>query len=530
MKVKILSLILAAGLLLSLCSCAAGGKTLELTVGVLSAPDCFDPLFADGDAEYLIAANCFEGLMRFEADGTLEPAGCVAYSVNGKGLSYVFKLNPNARFNITADVKSTLEKYGIESFDESITAEDYTTAFKRAIINDNEIFKSIKGAKELLAGNAEKFGVTADGDRLTVTLTEADPDFLYKLAALPLVPCRAEFIEALGDDYGKSAAAVLTNGAYCINNVTEAGTVTLTESKSYNGKLTVMNKSATLYLTGSEKLMKERFDNGTYDVFTTHGFNTLKGADSTLSHTEAVWGLCFNLSKDIMKSKNLRNAIVSATNLTSFKVPASAVGGTVRTVPGDFLISENNYAVHDELYDGSAEDMEKAKPLLKSALTELKTDAVTVRIFVPDTMLDSVKKELETDTAQLGDAVTLELNGFAESDAAKISAAGEYDIAVLPLEQKRLTACSVLESLADTPCSCNNESYKKLLDGFKAETDAADAAEVAKAAEEYLTENAVFLPLFQTASRLYTSQGITGIYSAESGKYIYFDAARGIGE
>ncbi len=530
MKVKILSLILAAALLLSLCSCASGGKTLEITAGVLTAPDCFDPLFADGDSEYLIAANCFEGLMRFEADGTLEPAGCVAYSVNAKGLSYVFKLNPNARFNITAGVKSTLEKYGIEKFDESITAEDYITAFKRAIINDNEIFKNIKGAQELIADKADKFGVTADGDRLTVTLTEADPDFLYKLAALPLVPCRAEFVEALGDDYGKSPAAVLTNGAYCINDVTETGTVTLTESHSYNGKLTVMNKSVTLYLTGSEKLMKERFNNGTYDVLTTCGFNALKGADSTSSHTEAVWGLCFNLSNDIMKSKNLRSAIVAATNLTSFKVPASAVGGTIRTVPADFLVIENNYGSHEELYDGSQTDMEKAKSLLDSALTELKTKAVTVRIFVPETMLDSVKKELETNTAQLGEALTLELNGFAESDAAAISAAGEYDIAVLPLEQKHLTACSVLESLAAAPCRCNNESYKNLLKALKTEPDGDDAVKAAKAAEAYLIENAVFLPLFRTVSRLYTSQELTNLYSAENGKYIYFDAAREIGE
>ncbi len=529
MKVKILSLILLAGLLLSLCSCAAGGKTLELTAGVREAPDCFDPLFADGDAEYLIAANCFEGLMRFEADGTLEPAGCVAYSVNADGLSYTFKLNPNARYNVTADIKAVLAAHKIEKFDENITAVDYITAFKRAIVTNPELFENIKGANGIIAGNDKNFGVTADGDTLTVKLTEADPDFLYKLAELPLVPCRAEFIDALGEDYAASPAAVLTNGAYCISEVTEAGTVKLTASPAYNGKLEVMNKSVTLYFTGSKKLMTERFNNGTYAAITASGFNTVKGAESAYSHTENVWGLCFNLSKDAVKNKNLRLAFVEATNLTDFKVP-SAAGGAARVLPSDYVIHDGNYGVTSELYDGSAVDTEKARSLLKTALTELKTDSVVLNILVPDTMLDSAKKELETNTAQLGDGIKLELSGFKTSEASKIAEAGEYDIAILPLTPEWLTVCAALESVKGAPCFCRDESFAKLAAKFNAENDSDAATAAAKTAEKYLVDNAIFLPLFRTTARLYIAPQVTKIYSAANGRYIYFDAACEAGE
>ena len=530
MKLKILSLILAAVLLLSVCSCTTGGKTLELTVGVLSAPDCFDPLFADGDCEYLIAANCFEGLMRFEADGTLEPAGCVAYSVNADGLSYTFKLNPNARYNVTADVKAVIDAHKIEKFDENITAADYITAFKRAIVTNPELFKNIKGADGIIAGNEKNFGVTADGDTLTVKLTEADPDFLYKLAELPLVPCRAEFIDALGEDYAISPAAVLTNGAYRINEVTEAGTVKLTASQAYNGKLTVMNKSVTLYFTGSEKLMTERFSDGTYAAITASGFNSVNGAESAYSHTENVWGLCFNLSNDAVKNKNLRLAFIKATNLTAFKTPSLATGGTVRILPSDYVIHDGNYGVTSELYDGSAVDIEKAKSLLKTALTELKTDSATLNIVVPDTMLDSVKKELETNTAQLGDGIKLELSGFNVNEASEIAEAGEYDIAILPLTPERLTVCAMLESVKSAPCFCQDENFAKLAAKFNAENGSDTTAAAAESAEKYLADNAIFLPLFHTTARLYIAPQVTEIHSAANGRYIYFDAACEAGE
>ena len=497
---------------------------------MLSAPDCFDPLFADGDCEYLIAANCFEGLMRFEADGTLEPAGCVAYSVDADGLSYTFRLNPNARYNVTDGVKSVLAAHKIEKFDETITAEDYITAFKRAIVTNPELFNAIKGADGIIAGSDKNFGVTADGDTLTVKLTKADPDFLYKLAELPLVPCRAEFIDALGEDYAASPAAVLTNGAYRISEVTETGTVKLTASPAYNGKLTVMNKSVTLYFTGSEKLMTERFNNGTYGAITASGFNSVKGAESAYSHTENVWGLCFNLSKKTVNNKNLRLAFVEATNLTAFKTPSLATGGTARILPSDYVIHDGNYGVTSELYDGSAIDMEKAKSHLKTALTELKTDSAVLNIFVPDTMLDSVKNELETNTAQLGDGVKLELSGFEASEASKIAEAGEYDIAILPLTPERLTVCAALESIKGAPCFCGDESFAKLAAKFNAENDSDAAASVAKSAEKYLADNAIFLPLFRTTARLYIAPQVTKIYSAANGRYIYFDAACESGE
>ncbi len=530
MRLKILSLVLAAVLLLSLCSCTFGGEALEITVGVLSAPDCFDPLFADGDSEYIIAANCFEGLMRFEADGTLEPAGCVAYSVNADGLSYTFKLNPNARYNVTADVKSVLAAHKIEKFDESITAEDYITAFKRAIITNPDLFKNISGADSIIAGKDKGFGVTADGDTLTVKLTKADPDFLYKLAALPLVPCRAEFIDALGDDYAATPSAVLTNGAYRISDVTETGTVKLTASPAYNGKLKVMNKSVMLYFTGSKKLMTDRFNNGSYAAITASGFNTVTGAQSDYSHTENVWGLCFNLSKATVKNTNLRLAFVTATNLTSFKVPSLASGGAVRVLPSDFVIHDNNYGVTSELYDGSAVDIEKAKSLLKTALTELKTDSATLNIVVPDTILDSVKKELETNTAQLGDGIKLELSGFKANEATAVAEAGEYDIAILPLAPERLTVCAMLESIKCAPCYCQDENFEKLTADFIAQNDGDDAITAAQTAEKYLVEKAIFLPLFRTTSRLYITPQVTKIYSAANGRYIYFDAACNAGE
>lgn len=523
---KILCLILTAVLLLSLCSCSIG-NSLEITTGVLSEADCFDPLLADCDAEYLCAANCFEGLVRFDLLGTIEPAGCTAYSVSADGLTYTFKLNPDACYDIGDSVKTTLSMNGLKKFDRHITADDYVTACKRAILNGCDFLKNLKGASEIASGKeigGESFGAYAeDEETLRLTLKSPDPDFLYELAALPLIPCRNEFAEALGGVYASTPAMVLTNGAYKIAAIDNKNII-LEKSKSYKGKLDVKNKRITLYFTGTKKLYKDRFNNDSFNVFSADGMTHLSKGECFMSRTQTVWGLCFNFNSDIMKNADLRKAVLLATQLSNFKTPSFASGAAPRIIPADFLVHENKYDIRDAVVDTSFTDIEAAAKHLEKALDELDADTVTVKIAVPDPMLSSVKKELEDRTSLLGEDMILELTGFDENDAAKISEKGDYDAAVLPLFPERATAFSLMSSVTEAPCSCADKNFKKLLSAAEKEKDTEKAVEAFDIAEKYLIDNALFIPLFTTSTKLYLNNGITGIYCADFNRLIYFEA------
>ena len=85
---RIISLILIVTTLFMLCSCTNTESNTQLTMGIFDSIDNLDPLSANGDGERIIAANCFEGLLRFDSKGKIDLGGATAYSVSKDNLVY----------------------------------------------------------------------------------------------------------------------------------------------------------------------------------------------------------------------------------------------------------------------------------------------------------------------------------------------------------------------------------------------------------------------------------------------------------
>ena len=89
---KVISAVLVLSMILSLCSCTIGGSDTKLTMGILDEITTLDPLSAKGDGEKIIASNCIEGLLRFDAEGNIDLAGATGYTADKNGLSKDYRL------------------------------------------------------------------------------------------------------------------------------------------------------------------------------------------------------------------------------------------------------------------------------------------------------------------------------------------------------------------------------------------------------------------------------------------------------
>lgn len=506
---KITSIFLIISMLIGLCSCSLTLNKTTFTVGVLDEIQCFDPLKATGDAEKIIAANCFEGLLRFDQNGHIDLAGATGYSVSPDMLTYTFTLNPSAKWYVSDKAREAMKTAGLDGFSDTITAYDY-------IFTKNRL--SEEGYEELSC--IEKI-YAKDNYTLEIALKEADIDFLYTVASAPFYPCNEAYFNALGELYGTSPDTVITNGIYRIEEISETGGVTLTENASYAGNLQLLNNGVYLYPTGKESALLARFENEDYDIFLSQSSETKLGKAATdPTYPDSVWGLAFNFRQDTVNNTNLRKAIVNATDFSLVKAPSFAVAEADRLIPGNFTVINEPYESFETGISLPEYSSQKAAEYFKKALSQLKTDSVTVKIAVPEQLEENFSQIIDSFGEIFKGKLTAELTVFSVKAAKQVAAEGDYHIAVLPLTPEFATAASCLECISQSPCFFTNEKLEKYKGTLYSQAD--KNAENFTAAEQYIIDSCIFIPMFCTGTTLCYSSNVKGIYCADNGNLIYF--------
>ena len=147
----------------------------------------------------------FSRLVDYKPGSTeLEPSLATSYTVSPDGLTYTFKLNPNAKFTNGRKVVAADVKYSIE----------------RAVNPKTQgpgggFYHSIVGQDKMADGSAQTIsGIEAIGDdTVKFTLSQPDATFLNVLALNFASAVPKEVVEAEGADFGKKP---LGSGAYIL--------------------------------------------------------------------------------------------------------------------------------------------------------------------------------------------------------------------------------------------------------------------------------------------------------------------------
>lgn len=511
---KFISILLIASVLFTFSSCSLDNKFF--TIGVLDKVDSLNPYTSDGDSEKIIAANCFEGLLRFDENGNIDLSGAVAYSMEKDLLKCTFTLNPEAIWHIPDDIIS-------DDFDANITADDFVFGFKLLLESGCKDFSSIKGYEKAIEENDySSLGVKAVDDyTLEFTFSKPDADFLYKIAANPVFPCDETIYSLLGNTVFTEINTTLTNGAYTPESIEDNGKVTLKPNPDYNGKLSISNQKITLTPVKNEQELLKEFEKGRLDIRLTTTFDRIDNDALTVSSTvNDVWGVAFNCQKDCTQNKALRLLLLSTLNFEVIKTPAFADGKATNIIPDNFYIDNEFYGNFSSEALTFTASSDNAPEQLDKILKGMNKSVIELNVSVPKQLESSFRKVIDAWTALFGEKIKFTLTSYKAETAETVIKKGNYDMGVFPLSPERLTPRSVLGKIKSAPCNYSSGELDKYISLVYADNE-----KIAKAyakAEQFIVSQGVFIPLYYVSTQIYCQEGITGFYTSPDGSTVYF--------
>lgn len=199
-----------------------------------------DPALSGFSSVAAIARTMYEGLVRYTRDGNYIPAGAKSYRISADGKTWTFYLRDNAKW----------------SDGTTVSARDYVYAWTRlAAPQTNSRFNSIladlnlENAQEVITGKMlpSKLGIRAiDNLTLELKLTRRQPYLLQLLTSPTLAPVRPEYLKKTGQQYQLLGSKPITNGAFKITKIDDAGRLWLEKNNYYWDKANVACNSLSL--------------------------------------------------------------------------------------------------------------------------------------------------------------------------------------------------------------------------------------------------------------------------------------------
>ncbi len=267
---KILAVVLAVVMLVSLAACGGSKKPEFMTLNVGAYPDTVDPALnsaVDG-ATYII--HVFAGLVGYEqdADGKLVLKAEMAKELpapvkNDDGtVSYTFVLRDDLKW----------------SDGSALTAEDFVYAWNRAAnpatgSDYGYMFEVIDGYAEMnemdddgnLVNPDAKLNVTAseDGKSLTVVLP-VDVPYFHELCAFPTyMPVKKDIIDANGEAWATKAETYIGNGPYKVTEFTQTQ-MTLEKNEYFYNAEAVKSDKIVFAFNDDDSSLLTNYQNGSY--------------------------------------------------------------------------------------------------------------------------------------------------------------------------------------------------------------------------------------------------------------------------
>ena len=567
MKKKLVSLVLVAAMALSMVACGNKAASTEssstgeapavattkedkttLNIWMSSEPAHIDPALNSSVDGGCLAVNSFEGLMRYNEAGELEPACAESYEVSEDGLTYTFTMRDGLKWSNGDDLDATDFVYSWKRAASPEVAADYSYLC--------EIFPSFTYEE----GLGDDVVASEDGKTLTVTLGAVCPYFL-DLCAFPFFfPVNEEAVEASksdGDPVGTWANDAgenfVCNGAYVLSSWNHDSDMTYVKNDNYWDADSVSVTTLNVMLTAETTAAYTAYTTGDLDFIDDIPVEEMETAKTSSEYVVldnlGTYYASFNYNTDLYdelgldeeQAKVFRHAItllidrqyiidtVAQNNqeiATSF-IPAGCSDGN----GGEFK-NKDYYSTDYEA------NVEEAKSLLESiGLFDTASDALTQDIsltYLTNNSEGNVKMGecIQADLATIGINLSIdqeEWNVFQETRKA-----GKYDFAREGWIMDYNDPVNMLEMYTtssgnnnpqfgrDTSKALDWAKYDQMITDIRSEADLAARAELMHEAEDYLMDTWCIIPIYYYNDPYMIKDYVKGVYGTVEGmKYFY---------
>lgn len=500
MKKRIFALFLSALLLVTvLCACgdesqsevggtgsdgtSTSGEAVtggELVVGISQdLGDSLDPyqMTAAGTREVLF--NVYEGLVKPTSTGEYVPAVASDSTVSEDGLTYTFPLREGVLFHNGEEVTTDDVIYSFETCAETTV--------------DTALAAALSAVES----------VTADGNTITVTLSEANPDFLSYVGMVYIVP----------DDYTDQATAPVGTGPFRFVSRSVQQNLVMEKFADYWGEGASLDKVTFQIFEDSNALMSalsaESVDMAvhlTIDQVNTIGEGTYKTLEGTMNLVQALY---LNNNVEPFNNEQVRQALCYAIDVDEIMELTAEGHGT--------KVGTSIYPAFTKYYDESLNDAypydtEKAKELLTEAGYP---DGFSMTITVPS----NYQPHIDTATVLVEQlkavGITAEIQPV-EWGAwlSEVYGNRQFQSTVVGVDASNMTARALLERFTsaadDNFINYQNTDYDALFQQAQATADDAEQTELYKQMERNLTEHAANVYIQDLADLVVLRNGLEG--------------------
>lgn len=559
MKKKVISLMLAACMVMGMTACGSSASTTdsqpaadgttsetqaattdaaaqttestgdkELAVQIGPDPETIDPALnsaVDGGNMLLHAYEC---LLIVSEDGTLQPGQAESYEVSEDGLTWTFHLRDGLKWSDGSD----------------LTANDFVYSWKRVCNPEvaapyaETVLGMVKGYDEAIDGNLDALGVSAPDDS-TLVVELANPcSYFGSLAAFAtLSPVQEATIEANGEAWATAPETYVSNGPFYMTEWVPGSHITFSKNPYYWNadaikldrlKFVLMedsNAAYSAYQTGEVLMIKD---------VPTEEIPSLTGTDDF--YVDPIIGtyyISLNLQNEVFQDVNVRKALslaidreyVASTLMQgTYTAAGNLMGpGWMDTDGTEFMSNANGGKPYIDTTNFEA-NLEEAKQLLADAGYPDGEGFPTISYTTNDAGYHKVVAEyLQQAWAELG--IDLQVNIVEWSSFTPMRRSGDFEVARNGWVGDYSDPSNMLELFCTTNGNndgkFSNADFDAAIDTSRSTLDAAERSTALHTAEDILMDQAGCIPLAYYNDFWLQSSKITGAWHSAYG-YWYF--------
>ncbi len=526
------------------CGCGKGGLDKQVVVPLDADPEYLDPAIASSQSERIIIANVFEGLLTYDENGKLVPAAAERFEVSADGLSYTFHLKETLRWRMTKLASGVLGDEA-EHFDRTLTAADFVFGLRRTLDPATgspwaPMLLAIKNADAVQQGDMKpkKLGLKAADDRtLVITLDHPDDGFPAALTLPGAMPCSKTYFNATGGRYGLAADYLIYNGPFYISNWNPGTAVTVRRNGTVNDvayydETDVYPSSVYFSINNEQDTRDEKLENGTYHLAPLTGTQAseleAKGGAQIRTFGAATFSLLFNCSDEILRDYDIRCAIAG----TFDPAPLQTLKGTLPAagvVPPACICGSVPYRESVKPIPLPVLTKRQAKLQMQQGMDRRNFKDVELTVLCTEPNETAVRTAMQQWQSVFGVRFSVTVEVLDDTTLSARVQSGDYQLAFASLAFEQSTAQQALERFRtgspDNVVRLSSRRYDDLLDVVARAKKQSDKLVTVRAAEKFLIDHAVVLPISEAGREIGLGKGVSGVAFTPTGDVWRFQHA-----
>ena len=234
------------------------------------------------------------------------------------------------------------------------------------------------------------------------------------------------------------------------------------------------------------------------------------------SSENSVSGLVFNCADASMGNENLRKALAMLTKTEKIEKPTQAAGTANGIIPPACRFGNSDYRKAAGNITKLKHDEAAALELWKTGLEEIGKDSAEIKIICTDEYSAQMKNAIQDWQRVLTTRIVAKVEVVNKETLDTRIKEDNFQIAVTEINSASSSPTDMLKLFTtDNEGNIFNHSslaYDEMMIKIICEASGSEIVSSIKAAEQYLINTAVFIPLFNNADYLAFSSEATGIY------------------